>query len=66
MSTQARKLVQVAEAEDEVLGLPLPLLARTAAHWKARTEHHLHSPAAASDKPLSPMEQLLGRGLQLT
>lgn len=62
---QARKLVQAAEAEDEISGLPLPLLARAAGHWKARTGHRHKDPAptvVASDKPLSPLEELMGRG----
>ena len=62
---QARKLVQAAEAEDEISGLPLPLLARAAGHWKARTDHRHKDPAPAAvtfDKPLSPLEELMGRG----
>ena len=62
---QARKLVQAAEGEDEISGLPLPLLARAAGHWKARTDHRHKDPAPAalaSDKPLSPLEELMGRG----
>ncbi|DBA77663.1 TPA: hypothetical protein ACH3X1_009459 [Trebouxia sp. C0004] len=62
---QARKLVQAAEAEDEISSLPLPLLARAAGHWKARTDHRHKDPApavVASDKPLSPLEELMGRG----
>ncbi len=62
---QARKLVQAAEAEDEISGLPLPLLARAAGHWKARTDHRHKDPApavVASDKPLSPLEELMGQG----
>ena len=64
---QAQKLVQAAEPEHEVAGLPLPLLARAAGHWKARTQQHRHHPAlttaAAEEKPLSPLEELLGRGI---
>lgn len=65
---QARKLVQAAEPEDEVAGLPLPLLARAAAHWKVRTQQHQpphppSAPAAFEQKPLSPVEELLGPGM---
>ena len=65
---QARKLVQAAEAEDDMAGLPLPLLARAAGHWKARTQQQQHPkapPTAAAcleEKPLTPLEELLGRG----
>ena len=64
---QAREVVQAAAAEDEVAGLPLPLLARAAGHWKARTQQHRHQPAPVSnaaeeEKQLSPLEELLGRG----
>lgn len=65
LSAQARKLVQAAEPEEEVCGLPLPLLARAAGHWKARADHHRKDPTpvlAAPQKPLSPLEELLGRG----
>ena len=58
--------MQAAEAEDEISGLPLPLLARAAGHWKARTDHRHKDPApavVASDKPLSPFEELMGRGI---
>ena len=71
---QAQKLVQAAEPEDVLAGLPLPLLARAAGHWKARTQQHQRRqqapPAAAAaaaggmhQKPLSPLEELLGRGM---
>lgn len=68
---QAQKLVQAAEPEDVLAGLPLPLLAQAAGHWKARTQQHQRRqqppPAAAAaggmhQQPLSPLEELLGRG----
>jgi len=58
--------VQAAEPQDEIAGLPLPLLARAAGHWKARTDHHhlkeLAPAVAGNDMPLLPLEELLGRG----
>ena len=60
---QARKAVQAAGFEDELSGLPLPLIARYAGHWKARTQQHKEPVQPAKmQTALSPMEELLGRG----
>ena len=68
MFLQARTLVQAAPPDDELSGLPLALLAKTAAHWKAKIDRHHHSSklvAMDQEQPtvLSPMEELMGRGV---
>lgn len=64
---QARKVVQAAPPEDELAGFPLPLMARYAGHWQARTKHHkAPTLAVEAQPPLTPMEQLLGKGTLCT
>ena len=56
--------MQAAPPEDELSGLPLPLMARYAGHWKARTKQRKEPVQPVEmQSALTPMEELLGRGM---